>query len=829
MVQLEGLALNQQGRAEPSSGVMGRFYMSRRFAAAVYLSASIVALASAAQSASAQTAAPAQGPGDIAEQADPAQEVTNDIVVTAQRRSERLQDVPLAVTAITSGALAQRQINDTNSLVLAVPSLSYQQGANPTNTSFRIRGVGTALFGQGVESSVSVVTDGVVAIRAAQGFSDLADVEQVEVLRGPQGTLFGKNASAGVINITTALPSRTFQLKADATIAEHGEYRARGTVSGPLSDTLRARVTGYYSDVRGITRNIGTNRWVNGSESWGARGKLEWDATDTLNLVAAADYRKTDADCCASTLINIANPSLQRLTGPIVATRKNRTINEDTDTYANSKSQTYSLTGNLDLGNATLTSVTAYQKFALDVNQPIDRINSPVPLFVGANAAYSWWNQNHGMVDLKGFTQEVRLANSGNSDINYVVGVFYLNSSINRPFDRRRARCTAGTFGQPCATGNIVYQSSASDITLDQQNISAFGQTDFKIVGGLRAIAGIRVQYEKGTNAGRRIAPIQAGDTIFPANAPTSGTFSANDTAVTGKAGLQYEFNRNLQTYATYTRGYKGLGYEMEIGGNLAAQSAVQPEHVNAYEIGAKGRTSDGSLSFAAAVFRSDYTNLQVQANRSDPATGVIQFVTTNAGSSRSQGVELEATLHPSRNFAVNFGVTYARSRINIDGLNCPIQLQAAAPIIASGTPIGTCYRTSAGATPQQNLRNRPLQASPDWRISLAPRWDFELGSSFDAFVQSSISYTSAQNFTAEQDPLTVQPAYAIVDASVGVRTSDGRYSLTLFVRNLFNDNYLTSIGHNSLLSTPTSPFDLVGTYNKDARRYAGATFGVKF
>ena len=804
--------------------------MSRSFASAAFLSASVLALVT---SASAQTAPAAvasdQPSGDVVEQADPAQESAGEIVVTAQRRSERLQDVPLAVTAITSEALAQRQINDTNSLVLAVPSLSYQQGANPTNTSFRIRGVGTALFGQGVESSVSVVTDGVVAIRSAQGFSDLADVEQVEVLRGPQGTLFGKNASAGVINITTALPSHTFQVKGDATIAEHGEYRARGTVSGPISDTLRARVTGYYSDVRGITRNIGTDRWVNGSKSWGVRGKLEWDATDALNFVAAADYRKTDSDCCASTLINIANPVLQQLAGPIVATRENRTINEDTDTYANSTSQTYSLTGNLDLGGATLTSITAYQKFALDVNQPIDRINAPVPLFVGANAAYAWWNQNHGTVDLKGFTQEVRLANNGNDDINYVVGVFYLNSSINRPFDRRRARCTAGTLGQPCAAANIVYQSSASDITLDQQNISAFGQTDFKIVGGLRAIAGIRVQYEKGTNSGRRIAPIQPGDTVFPANAPNSGTFSASDTAVTGKAGLQYEFSRNLQTYATYTRGYKGLGYEMEIGGNLAAQSAVQPEHVNAYEIGAKGRTSDGSLSFAAALFRSDYTNLQVQANRSDPVTGVVQFVTTNAGSSRSQGAELEVTLRPSRNFAVNLGATYAQSRINIDGLNCPLQLQAAAPVIATGTPINTCYRTAAGATPQQNLRNRPLQASPDWRITVAPRWDFELGNSLNAFVQSSISYTSAQNFTAEQDPLTIQPAYAIVDASVGVRTSDERYSLTLFVRNLFNENYLTSIGHNSLLSTTASPFDLVGTYNKDSSRYVGATFGVKF
>jgi iron complex outermembrane recepter protein len=131
-------------------------------------------------------------------------ETIAEIVVTAQKREERLQDVPLAVTAVSGEALLNRQINDTSNLVQAVPSLTFQQGNNPTNTSFRIRGIGTSLFGQGVESSVSVVLDGVVTARGSQSFTDLADVERVEVLRGPQGTLFGKNATAGVINVVTA-------------------------------------------------------------------------------------------------------------------------------------------------------------------------------------------------------------------------------------------------------------------------------------------------------------------------------------------------------------------------------------------------------------------------------------------------------------------------------------------------------------------------------------------------------------------------------------------------------------------------------------------------
>lgn len=794
---------------------------SHRFAVMSSAFALTAALASPAMGQEAEVAAEQTAPAEAAD--------GGEIIVTAQKRAERLLDVPLAVTAVTGSALSDRQINDTNSLVQAVPSLSFQQGANPTNTSFRIRGIGTALFGQGNESSVSTVVDGVVAVRQAQGFSDLADIERVEVLRGPQGTLFGKNASAGVISVTTARPTRDFSASGELTIAEHDEYRARGTVSGPLSNTLRARLTGYYNDVRGITRNVGRNRWVNGTQGFGVRGKLEWDATENLNFLLSAEYRKTDSDCCASTLIRVDNPTLRAVAGPaVIPSRENRVINEDTDTYANTESQTYSLQGDWDLGAATITSITALQKFHLDVNQPIDRINAPVPLFLGAGAAYTWWNQNHGVADIEGLSQELRIANNGGGDFNYVAGVFYMHSYIDRPFDRRRARCTAGVIGQPCAPGNIVYQSSASRIELSQNSIAAFGQFDYNIVGGLKVIGGLRVQRESGYNRGTRIAPIQAGDTAFPNNPPVSGSFRASDTAVTGKAGLQYEFSRNAQVYGTYTRGYKGLGYEMEIGADLANQSVLQPEDVNAYEVGFKGRTADGSLTISAAAFLADYSNLQVQANRSDPVTGVVQFTSTNAGKSQTRGFEIEATLRPTDGFTVNAAVTYAKSSIDIDGLNCPLQFQAAAPVL-SGTPINVCYRAAAGATPQQNLRGRPLAASPEWRISVAPRYEADLTDSLAAFGQFSINYTSEQQFAVEQDPLLVQPGYALVDASIGVKTVDDRYTFTLFVKNLFDENYLTSVAHNSLLATAASPFDLIGTYNKDSSRYFGATVGVKF
>lgn len=759
-----------------------------------------------------------------------------EIVVTAQKRTERLQDVPLAVTAIGGQALSDRQINDTQSLVAAVPSLTFQQGTNPSNTTFRVRGIGTQLFSQGVEAAVAVVVDGVVAARQAQGFADFADLERVEVLRGPQGTLFGRNATAGVLNITTARPARDFEMRGDVTIAEHAEYRARGTVSGPISDMLRARLTGYYNDVGGITHNFATGKKVNGSKSWGVRGKLEWEVSSNLNFLLSADHRDTKADCCAQVLISAVNPVVAQLTAPVVASRKNRAINDEQLTFGDSRQTTVSLQGDWDIGPATITSITAYQDYYLNANQSVDRIPSLPVKFISPTFAYAHWATGGGEVALNNLTQELRIASNGGGDLNYVAGIFYSDLNVDRNFTRRRATCTAGVIGQPCAV-TPVYQSSRSDAHLDGESIAAFGQADYRVVGGLKLLGGIRVQREKVSNRGTRISPIQPGDVAFPGNGPTSGSASITDTAVTGKAGLQYEFSRLAQFYGSYTRGYKGPGFDTEVTANFANQTAVQPEHVNAYEIGFKGQTSDRSLSVNIALFLSDYTNLQVQANRSDPATGVTQFVTANAGSSRTKGVEVEATLRPSEAFTVNASVTYAKATANISGLNCPLQFQAAAQPFTNNFPVNTCYRrqtvvngTTITSGPLQDVRNGDLPASPRWRISVTPRYEDSIpGTSMVGFVQAAVNFQSAQNFSIEQDPLLTQPSYTLVDLSVGLRTEDNRFSITGFVKNLFDTNYLTSINHNSLLATTASPFDLIANYNKDADRYMGVTFGARF
>lgn len=767
---------------------------------------------------------------------------SGDIIVTAQKRAERLQDVPLAVTAVGGDALAARQINDVNSLAAAVPSLTFSQGANPNNSNLRIRGVGTALFGQGVEPSVAVVVDGVVAARSAQGFADIADVERVEVLRGPQGTLFGRNATAGLINVVTARPSSKFGGRVDVTVAEADEYRIKGTVTGPISDTVLARVTGFYNDVGGYIKNLTTGRDVNGSRSWGLRGKVEWDATDDLTVLFSGEYRDQEALCCANVPISYSNPTKLALIAPIVPSRSNRQIEEDTETEFTATQFTGSVQADWDLGPATITSITAYQKYDTANNQPIDRSDSDPILFLGAPnvAPYSAWPLNGGEVNIDNFSQEVRLASNG-GPLTYVFGVFYNHLELDRPFERRRASCVQRPAGQPqlspldvCPDEQVRYQSSSSLGSLTTDSYALFGQAEPRIIGGLSAIVGMRVQYEKGVNTLTQYGPLVQGDAIQPgtpyvAGGTNTGTIEGDDWALTGKAGFKYEFNRDAQGYVTWTRGYKGQGYDMEAGTDPLNQKILEPEDVDAYEIGFKFSTIDRLLSLNIAAFLADYTNLQVQANRGDPLTGVTRFESVNAGDARTKGVEIEGVLRPSADFTVTGGVTYAKTAFNIDGLNCPIQLQPDAPVVsATDVPYNTCVRTTAGGATFQNIQGAPFPNSPRWRYTVSPRYDTDVTNDLAAFAQFSVSYSSSFNFAIEQDPLQVQDAYTLVDASIGLRDAEDRWNVTLFVKNLFDQTYYTSTAHTALLSSAARS-DMEATFNKDADRYFGVTVGSRF
>lgn len=771
-----------------------------------------------------------------------------DIVVTAQKRSERLQDVPLAVTAVSAETLSTRNITDTVNLTRVSPTLTYTQSTNQQNSSFRIRGIGTAVFGVGSESSVSVVTDGVVLARSSQGFSDLADIERIEVLRGPQGTLFGKNATGGVISIVTARPSKELSGKASATVAEQGLYQFNGTVSGPLSDTVGVRVTGFFNHDDGINYNRTLDKRTNGSESWGLRGKMEAQLGD-LNLLASASYSKINSDCCQQAPIYTENADLLKLYYPVVPKPYNMETRSNLEAHTEIKNQVYSLEGSYDLGGATITSITALQKFYFFNNQDVDGLNTSVPIYTGNSpTAYAQFDVNGGSTTIKDFSQELRIASNGGGDFTYVVGGFYDVVNLTRAFQRRTVACpTTNPLNANLAIGATcpapVGISGSHQATYRSEQIAAFGQIDYRLVGGLKAIAGLRVQHQAIRAEGsQNAAPYIVGDTpAFTAAAGTltSGTTEASDDAVSGKAGLQYEFSRSAQAYATYTRGYKGQSLGTEYNQTFNKNLVAAPETVDAFEVGFKGTTADRLLTVSVAGFLANYDNLQIQANKSDTsgAVPVILFVVTNAGKSKTKGVEIEGTLRPSDNFTVGFGAAYVHGRFDADGVACPVQNQLAAGNVGIGAaqPVNTCYRQQITATAfsgrVQNIRDGILPNSPAWRFNINPRYTQSVGAGLEGYVDLSLSYQSKINFTVEQDPLTVQPGYATVDASIGIKPDEGRgFSASLFVRNLTNKHYYSNVSHDfPLTALNLTPNNLTAFYNRGASRYFGGTVGYSF
>lgn len=816
-----------------------------RLALKALLSTSCAALALTCSATEAAAQATSPAPNDAADGQESQEASPTEIVVTAQRRQERLQDVPLAVSALSAEEIQNSRIENVQDLEERVPSLTFTQSTNEQNSSLRIRGVGTALFGTGFEPSVSIVLDGVVLARQGQGFVDLIDLERVEVLRGPQGTLFGKNATAGVINITTRRPTSTLELFGDVTVAEQDEYRVRASVSGPLAGSLQGRLTGFYSDVGGHIRNVASGEKINGVESYGARGQLEFDPVDALNLLLIADYRKSESTCCQYQSRFIGNPVFLARIAPVVPSEENNEVNVNGFVGGGTEQWGLSLTGAYDLGPATLTSITAYRTWDFSNNQDVDGTNNPVP-FLGLTQL----DLNGGTTDIRQISQEVRLDSDGRNMLDYTLGLYYFGLEIDRYFARRIGACVPSALPPlnqniGLAPGSVcrapIYTSFDFTSNIENVHYAAFGQLTWNITDQLSLIGGLRYQYEKqdarGNRPGNALFP---GDldlipttpnTPFPPNVnplspllPSQGSASVDDTALTGRAGVQYRFSDRAQVYATYTRGYKGRAFDTEITSNFTTLRALEPETVNAYELGTRFFTADRRINVSAALFRSEYDNLQVQGFDRDAAA----FRPVNAGNSTVRGAEIEFGLRPGGGLTFGGGLTVLDAKTDIPGIACfPGQTSITQP--AGGTrQANVCYRETqpnGALVVSQDVVGGDIPNSPDTRMTLTGRWERDLTTlPFGFFVQGNLLVQDKVIFAADQDPLTRQSGYAIVDASVGLMSDDERWTLTFFVENLLDQNYVSAIARD-----PLSPVSTIHWRPKDAERYFGASLRLNF
>jgi iron complex outermembrane receptor protein len=742
--------------------------------------------------------------------------VPGEIVVTAQKRAENVQDVPVAVSVLSGERLADASRPSIESASQMVPSLNFLKSGTTLNQTIFLRGVGTATFSIAGEPSVSTVVDGVVYSRSGEAFSDLVDVAQMEVLRGPQGTLFGKNASAGVVNITTQMPKMEFGGSVEASYFDRNEYRLKGAVNLPLGQDLAARFTGFYGEYDGNIRNVTTNEWVNGYKHWGLRGQFLYEPSDDLRLYLAADYYKNDDDCCADIIATspltgagLPTTSLGHLALPSPDGANTRAVAQNLVTATKEEGWGVSFQGDFGLGDHTITSITAYRGWD----------NTEIRDGDWLDRAYVGFAQLHdtGPQTSTTFTQELRLTSPADQTLSYVLGAFYSRAVSERTFTRNVISCTAvagapTTVLIPCGSVNAnpsTFPSGSATFGSTFNNFALFGQATYKLSDTARFIAGLRYTHDKlsvfhsrnTTLAGPGIQP------SFPVTPSGTGAPTAPFTAETsndnlsGKAAFQFDLNDDSMAYASYARGYKGPAYNVFFNLTATGTNVIEPETSDSFEIGLKNTLLDGRLTFNIAAYYAKYKNFQ--ANNPDLVAGVVVTRFTNAGEISTKGIEIDMNWRIGSTTNLSAGVSINDAKVVAFKV---APGAAATAIVPPGTKLGF---------------------APTWKGSMALDHTIETGGFANLAFGASMNFQSKQlslfSPDAVQRALGTIPAYALVNAQVGIVDPDDKWKLTFVVRNLFDKAYAAAIVNGGV----------GGAYRyqipRDADRYWGVTGRFSF
>ena len=698
----------------------------------------------------------------FAQDAEPGAVATGDeIIVTATRREARLQDVPLSVTAVSGESLAQSGLKEVSDIQYLAPNITFS-ATNPVSNGggYQIRGVGTQTYDSGVEQTVGLVIDGVViGLSRDPGSTGFADIERIEVLRGPQGTLFGKNSSAGVIQVVTKKPrmdDASFSL--DLKYGERNDRVVQASANVPLGQALALRVSGYSNGQDGAIPYVLTpSRAVGDRRNNGVRAKLLWEPSDNLSFLLAGEYQTAFArdgqiiqSLGTSALFNSQFAGFAEQPGPnVYKSYMDGDWTADTSLYAGS------LEINAGIGDHTLTSITAYRK--LETLQLSDIDASPANVF----------NNSDGGVDSNQFTQELRLTSPGGNRLEYVLGLYYYRTE-NSGYAVQYGNYY-GLFGAP-----VVVGGGRRDATNKVRSLAAFGNLTFALTDAFKLIGGLR--YTNDRNHGTLVvSPLPFPAVPLGMLPDYDGTVKADN--VSGKVGVQFEPSRDFMLYATYSTGFKGPA----IDGTAGIIREVRPETVKSWEIGLKSSFLDGKGTFNIAAYWSDYRDFQAQTF--DITTTPPAFYLSNAGLLRARGVEVETGFRVTPALRLSASGAYNDATFReYDGQCYPGQ--PISPVVGQG-----CYVVPGTTTTVANYRG--------FRLPNAPKWSYILRADYKQAVGGDMAIDAAANWawrTKTQavigDPNAEIPSYGLLNGTIGFGAEDGSWRVGIYARNLLDKRF---------------------------------------
>jgi iron complex outermembrane recepter protein len=679
-----------------------------------------------------------------------------EIIVTAQKRAENVQDVPVTVSVLTGDQLTSQGVQALSDIALKTPGLYYSE--SPEAAEIKVRNIGSSSGNPSFEQSVGLFVDGVYTGRERSFQAIFLDIARVEVLKGPQSLLFGKNTTAGAISITTADPTDEFEGSVTGLYGKDNEYELTGILSGPLSDKLSARLAVRTTQAPKYMKNLATGRDEPEDRSVASRLKLRYEG-EGFQLNFKGEYSKKDQNGGAFQMFNTtaADNALFRNFDPKFegTLDHNRTADAallpGNKEFNDNEAYGLALTADVDAGEWTLTSITAYN--SLDYSQGQD-----VDFSAAAPFAISLFNDQ----GYKGFSQELRLASPTGGTLEWLLGAYYIHSKLE---DGQRNTCFA--FGiNECAV--FTYEQ-------DQELISGFVRATLNVSDAFRISGGIRYGHE--TKKGQQTLAITEFDLTTPVTnparlAPARGAFGwvphvnppakITENNWSPAVNVQYDVTEQAMLYASYARGTKSGGFNAIDGDGT--RFVFGEETAENFEVGLKSDLFDRRLRLNLAAFNSTFDDLQVSFY-----TGTA-FEVGNAAKVRVRGVELETKL------AVAEGVTVSGYASYIDAK-------------FTSFPNGPCRATQTAAEGcigfAQDLSGEPVDRSPKWNVGASFDAEFPINNSLSLRLGSNANYVSRYFHQVDQDPADIQPGYLKVDARVAVGDNDGRWELALLGRNL--------------------------------------------
>jgi len=742
-----------------------------------------------------------------------------EVIVTARKRAESVQDVPVLVTAVSAEQIRERDLTSLDKVAAATPNLNVGRASNGSGAQITLRGIGTSSTSIGIEQSVAVIVDGVYYGQGRiiqEGFFDL---DTLEVLKGPQALFFGKNATAGVINMKTADPGSEPEFLARAGYefkAQQAQLELVGSM--PVSDTLGVRVAvrgskmydGYYKNVMPTLTNYNTfdiatgslnshtalpaSRNAPGEKEILGRVTLKWTPNDSLTgtLKAALDHNDVNNSSwnyvCWKSPTGISQLSPNGLNDPnnfacdndkFVTHQSNFPLdiaanfpNARKDGREYNRYRSYSITGNLEWDTDTL-NVTWVNNWNRNTNRwacNCDFQASPITVFATESSSF------------RAISSELRGLTKFEGPVNALLGVYWQDTK--RDFEQNIAFANLEDSSQSAANR---YQATSKIGDTDGKTVSVFGQAIWSITQAVEATAGVRYTHE--TKDSFFTQPYNnAGVTfIFRPSTDPLGIVTAKQTFKnwSPEFTLSWKPIDDVMLYAAYKSGYKSGGFSISginsgFSQNPLADLVFEPEKARGFEAGVKSTLADNQVRLNATVYRYKYKDLQVDFFRSD----IFAFNTVTADA-RTTGFELESEFAPAAAPGLLLNATIAYNRAKY--------IDSALPCFAGQGPLSGCT-LSVGGVPYQDVSGNPTAMAPKWAGAVGARYEMDVGGSYKFAINGNARYSGKYLASGFGNPLSKVGSYVVFDAGVKLGSDDDRWEVALIGRNLTNELYISGV-----------------------------------